>query len=273
MGEQNHAGTVPMSMRRDAISGAAEMIYKIEEICTTLNKYLPQINQKLHVHDKCKNSNKQLEVCNLGNDLLEETGVMGDEILEDTTKLVCTVGDLDVWPGASNVISGLTNFTIDVRSGSDRARYLALQEIQTEIKGICTKRNLDCLIKNRHEARAVDCSSDVTWKLSNAAKQAIADTTDLMKAGKTEQTSHEWMCRNTVDKNCAHWNTGTGVPTLVSGAGHDALAMADVGPVGMVFVRDNGISHSPKEHVDPADVSAAVLTIARYLLNEMNDLS
>ena len=38
------------------------------------------------------------------------------------------------------------------------------------------------------------------------------------------------------------------VPLLVSGAGHDALAMAELTPIGMLFVRcrHGGISHSPE---------------------------
>ena len=30
--------------------------------------------------------------------------------------LVCTVGQLTLWPGASNVIPGAANFTVDIRS-------------------------------------------------------------------------------------------------------------------------------------------------------------
>ena len=38
------------------------------------------------------------------------------------------------------------------------------------------------------------------------------------------------------------------MPLLVSGAGHDALAMAELTPIGMLFVRcrHGGISHSPE---------------------------
>ena len=44
----------------------------------------------------------------------------------------------------------------------------------------------------------------------------------------------------------------------MSGAGHDALAIADAIPVGMMFVRcRDGISHSPLESTDPRDVAFA----------------
>lgn len=59
------------------------------------------------------------------------------------------------------------------------------------------------------------------------------------------------------------------VPVLVSGAGHDGLAMADFCPVSMLFVRcRGGISHSPAEFVTPADVGAAVDALLHFLRAE-----
>lgn len=61
------------------------------------------------------------------------------------------------------------------------------------------------------------------------------------------------------------------VPLLVSGAGHDALAMAELTRIGMLFVRcqGGGISHSPEEAVDDADVAAAAAALYTYLLAEL----
>ena len=36
--------------------------------------------------------------------------------------LVCTVGQINAAPGASNVIAGLVNFTIDIRARRDTVR-------------------------------------------------------------------------------------------------------------------------------------------------------
>jgi allantoate deiminase len=56
------------------------------------------------------------------------------------------------------------------------------------------------------------------------------------------------------------------VPLLVSGAGHDGLAMADLCPVSMLFVRcRGGVSHSPAEFVAPEDVQAAVGALLHLL--------
>ncbi len=61
------------------------------------------------------------------------------------------------------------------------------------------------------------------------------------------------------------------LPELVSGAGHDALAMAEAGPMGMLFVRcrNGGISHSPDEKVDDVDVAAATAALLAYLHAEV----
>ena len=50
-------------------------------------------------------------------------------------------------------------------------------------------------------------------------------------------------------------------PRLVSGAGHDAMVLAAEGvPTAMLFVRslNGGVSHSPDEESDPADIALAV---------------
>jgi N-carbamoyl-L-amino-acid hydrolase len=51
---------------------------------------------------------------------------------------------------------------------------------------------------------------------------------------------------------------GLGYTTRVmpSGAGHDAQAMAQLGPMGMIFIPSiGGISHSPKEFSTPEDIA------------------
>ncbi|KAF5935997.1 hypothetical protein HYC85_027126, partial [Camellia sinensis] len=60
------------------------------------------------------------------------------------------------------------------------------------------------------------------------------------------------------------------VPVLMSGAGHDAMAMAHLTKVGMLFVRcRGGISHSPAEYVSDDDVWAAGLAILAFLETQM----
>lgn len=76
-GSQGHAGTVPMSMRQDPMAAAAELIVVLECLCK---------------HPK---------------DYLFYDGDSDATTLESlSSSLVCTVGEISTWPGASNVIPG-----------------------------------------------------------------------------------------------------------------------------------------------------------------------
>jgi allantoate deiminase len=58
---------------------------------------------------------------------------------------------------------------------------------------------------------------------------------------------------------CAQSVSGVEVPRVCSGAGHDAVMLAEVAPIGMLFVRcAGGISHHPAEAVTEDDVAAAI---------------
>jgi allantoate deiminase len=53
---------------------------------------------------------------------------------------------------------------------------------------------------------------------------------------------------------------------MASGAGHDAMILADRMPAGLVFLRSpHGISHHPAETVREDDVEAALQTGLRFL--------
>ena len=59
---------------------------------------------------------------------------------------------------------------------------------------------------------------------------------------------------------------GFEVRRLPSGAGHDAMAMAHLTEVGMLFVRcKNGISHHPAESMTAADAGVAARVLLRFL--------
>jgi len=59
---------------------------------------------------------------------------------------------------------------------------------------------------------------------------------------------------------------GAGKRRLPSGAGHDAMVMAQVAPVGMLFVRcgAGGVSHNPAETVDEADAGSAAQALLDF---------
>ncbi len=146
--------------------------------------------------------------------------------------LVGTVGQLHVPDGAVNVVPGACVLSLDVRSGSDAVRDAALSRIDTAIDGIVTRRGIACTQETllRGPAAPCDLAGQAAW--TRALAQA-------------------------------------GVPhhALPSGAGHDAVMMARVAPVSMLFVRcgAGGISHNPLETVTVDDVSTAMAALHAFL--------
>jgi N-carbamoyl-L-amino-acid hydrolase len=54
---------------------------------------------------------------------------------------------------------------------------------------------------------------------------------------------------------------------IVSGAGHDAIFLAELGPAGMIFVPcEGGISHNEIENAAPADLAAGCAVLLRAML-------
>jgi N-carbamoyl-L-amino-acid hydrolase len=55
--------------------------------------------------------------------------------------------------------------------------------------------------------------------------------------------------------------------TMPSGAGHDAQDLAQICPVGMIFVPSiGGISHAPKEYSRPTDITNGANVLLNTLL-------
>eukprot|EP00897_Mesotaenium_endlicherianum_P008889 jgi/Mesen1/8028/ME000426S07171 len=216
-GEQGHAGTVPMRLRRDPMAAAAEAIVGIESICNRLGA---------------------------------PRGPSDPEA--DVSGLVCTVGDVRVWPGASNVIPGQVSYTVDVRARKDPMRNDAVDAIQAHVHELCTKRHVTCTLERKHDAAAVECASDIVSSLKNVAAEAVAG---LGLAGSGASTRD------------------VRVPMIISGAGHDAMAMGQLTKVGMLFVRcKGGVSHSPHESVLPDDIYAASAALLLYLQQQATRL-
>ena len=56
--------------------------------------------------------------------------------------------------------------------------------------------------------------------------------------------------------------------TLISGAGHDAMVIAQMAPTSLLFVRClNGISHHPDEYVSPEDIVVALEVMVGAVLS------
>jgi allantoate deiminase/N-carbamoyl-L-amino-acid hydrolase len=143
-----------------------------------------------------------------------------------TPGLVGTVGCLAVPEGAINVIPGRCELSIDLRAAEDATRDAAWAAVAAAIVDISLRRGVRIELHEVLRARAVPCSPAMQGRWAKSITQVTGEAAP--------------MC-------------------LPSGAGHDAMQMAAVTEVGMLFVRcgNGGISHHPDESVDVADVELA----------------
>jgi allantoate deiminase/N-carbamoyl-L-amino-acid hydrolase len=152
-----------------------------------------------------------------------------------TPGLVGTVGQLNVPGGATNVIPGRCEFTLDIRSGDDAVRDAAVAEIQTEFERIASRRQVEVSQRRVLEVPSVPC----------APALRAAWTASIERV------------------------TGRPAVELPSGAGHDAMMMAGLAAMGMLFVRcgNGGISHHPAEIMSVADADLAARVFEDFLLH------
>lgn len=149
----------------------------------------------------------------------------------DGSDLVATVGKIETFPGAANVIPGRAVFTVDIRSGVAARRDRAAALIKGELTSIAAARKLDLHVICLQDLPASACDPELM---------------DMLDAAILE--------------------IGEPVHRLVSGAGHDAMIMAALCPTAMLFIRcRHGISHNPAEHVDPADADAALKVMLGFI--------
>src|SRR5204863_9880732 len=75
-------------------------------------------------------------------------------------------------------------------------------------------------------------------------------------------------CSPTLRRTLARAIEARGLPVfeLVSGAGHDAVTLAVLTDIAMLFVRcRGGVSHNPAEAVSEDDVAVAIDVLGRFL--------
>ena len=148
-----------------------------------------------------------------------------------TPDLRATVGYLDVKPGAYNVIPGSARATLDVRHEKDEIRSEAATFLLRTAEQIAQRRGLQVTWERRMDQPAIPLDLPLTSALERAVVRA-----------------------------------GFPVHRMTSGAGHDAMIMAQHCPAAMLFLRSpGGISHHPDETVLAEDVAAALATGAEFL--------
>lgn len=146
--------------------------------------------------------------------------------------LVGTVGKLHVPSGATNVIPGKVEFSLDVRATADDLLDVATQDILQAFQQIAERRNVSIEVQSTHDAPATPCSPALIKQLCNAV---------------TQQSIRPL--------------------TLLSGAGHDAMAIAAIADISMLFVRcgAGGISHHPSETMTAEDAATGVKVLLEFV--------
>lgn len=189
-GEQKHAGSTPMNVRRDVVPAASEIILKLESLARAY-----------------------------GN-----------------THTVATVGKVQVFPNAANVIAGEVSFTIDIRDISEQTKRELTENICSFI---------DVVAKTRHLQAVHSVDTDDMPRMSDPRVLAI------------------------LEQSCE--TLGIPCHKMTSGAYHDSLLVAEFAPMAMIFVPSrDGISHDPAEYTSIEEIARGTDVLADALLRLAN---
>ena len=147
---------------------------------------------------------------------------------------VATVGKVDVFPGAGNVIPGEVKVNVEIRDLSSEKIHMVYQKIEERAKKLAAESNTELSINH----------------IEVASKPALANP-EIQK----------------IIENSAK-SLGLSSTYLPSGAGHDAQEMARFAPIGMIFIPSkDGISHSPQEFSTPEDIANGANVLLQSILS------
>jgi len=153
-------------------------------------------------------------------------------VVSEPGRQVGTVGRIQAFPGAPNVIPGKVVCTLELRD-LDAGKISALF---TRIEAEATK---------------IGAMNGTTFSFKQFTENVPAPTDLRLRALISAAASDLKLT----------------FKTMPSGAGHDAQDLAQICPVGMVFIPSaGGISHAPKEFSDPRDIENGANVLLRTLL-------
>jgi len=145
---------------------------------------------------------------------------------------VGTVGHVEVSPNAPNVIPGMVIATVELRDLSPEKLVRLADQIKARAATI---------------GASTRTTIDITPLGGNPPALAASEVQDAVEG--------------------AADSLGLGSTRMPSGAGHDAQMMAQLSPMGMIFVPSiGGISHSPKELTSWEDCANGANVLLRSVL-------
>ncbi|KAA9106392.1 allantoate amidohydrolase [Microbacterium rhizomatis] len=166
-----------------------------------------------------------------------EAALAVERICRAEHHIIGTVGQLEAFPGAVNIIPGEARMSVDLRGEFDGARDRVWDEIERELYAIMGRRGLRWRAHEIHNAPAVLCAP----LLQDVVRQGIVSTLPR----------------------------GADAPaSIFSRAGHDGMAIGAITDVGMLFLRNpDGISHHPDESVSAGDVALGIRALTESVLH------
>lgn len=160
--------------------------------------------------------------------------VMVNEVITSTPGTqVGTVGKMDAKPGAPNVIPGQASFSLEIRD-------LSMEKIDQLFAGI------------EAGAKKIEAESNVRFSYQHYYTSPAAPANDSIMA--------------IIEANTK--NRGYSYQVMPSGAGHDAQSVAQIAPIGMIFVPSkNGVSHAPSEFTAPDQITKGANVLLDTILS------
>ena len=164
--------------------------------------------------------------------------VLEVEKLAKAASCIGTVGRMQAFPGGTNVIAGRVEMSLDLRAEFDEDRDLVWDQIEDVVAARFARLGLRLVAEETHSAPAVRCADPLREAVATGIRATVGEDEPMQ---------------------------------LFSRAGHDAMAIAAITDIGMLFIRcGDGISHNPRESVLAEDVAhaidafeSAVLAVAR----------
>ena len=146
---------------------------------------------------------------------------------------VATVGKIKSLPGASNVIPNQVEFSLDIRSIKEENIKKVVDEVNSVLKELEKKFAVNTSINRLFYNAPVKLSEQLSKLIEDEAEKLVFSTYRMN-----------------------------------SGAGHDAMVMAEIAETGMIFVPSKkGLSHRPDEWTDYEDLQKGTEVLINIILN------
>ncbi|CCU78347.1 N-carbamoyl-L-amino acid hydrolase [Halanaerobium saccharolyticum subsp. saccharolyticum DSM 6643] len=145
---------------------------------------------------------------------------------------VATVGTLAVKPGAANIVPAEVEFSVDIRSKKLNCIEEVRDQIDQALAAIKAEHAVDYSVQNMLMVEPVELSQEIFNTFKDESKKL-----------------------------------GLNSKEMISGAGHDAMIMAAITDVGLIFVPSkDGRSHTPEEWTDYEDLQKGIELIYHTVL-------